>query len=64
MESFHKFENIVEFVTFILNSTIFLGPTYFLWNRFRKHSSDFFCSTTYEMYERAESKINISVIER
>ena len=29
-----KFENIVEFVTFTLwNSTIFLGPTYFLWNR-------------------------------
>ena len=29
-----KFENIVEFVTSILlNSTIFLGPTYFLWNR-------------------------------
>ena len=40
-----KFENIVEFVAFILwNSTIFLGPTYFLWNlicefRFRKHSN-------------------------
>ena len=29
-----KFENIVEFVTFILwNPTIFLGPTNFLWNR-------------------------------
>ena len=40
-----KFENIVEFVTFILlNSTIFLGPTNFLWNRicefcFRKYSN-------------------------
>ena len=39
-----KFENIVEFVTFILwNSTIFLGPTHFLWNRicefrFREHT--------------------------
>ena len=28
-----KFENIVEFVTFILWNPIFLGPTYFLWNR-------------------------------
>ena len=40
-----KFENIVEFVTFILwNSTIFLVLTYFLWNRicevrFRRHST-------------------------
>ena len=28
-----KFENIVGFVTFILWNPIFLGPTYFLWNR-------------------------------
>ena len=42
-----KFENIVEFVTLILwNSTIFLCPTYFLWNRicefrFRKLKAEF-----------------------
>ena len=42
---FTKFENIVEFGTFILlNSTIFLGPTYFLLNRmcefrFRRYSN-------------------------
>ena len=58
-----KFENNVEFVTFILwNSTVFLRPMYFLWNRicefrFRKHSiGDFIFLPEILIYYPTEAK--------